>query len=141
MRRWVMPAMLSDVVDAVVAIVHRDARFLFVLRARHLPGGGYWCPVSGRIESGETHEAAMRREMLEEVGVVATALVKVGETVTPDGRYRLHYWRTRIDDGEPSTASAEIADIRWCTLEELGRLEPTFVEDVRVCEAEANASV
>ena len=123
-------------IDAVVAVIRRAGRFLFVRRAPDLVGGGFWAPVSGKIEADETHEAAVRREVREELGVEAVAVTKIAELLTDDGSYRLHYWRTALRGGEPRIASDEATALRWLTLEQLRELQPTFEDDVRVCAAE-----
>lgn len=124
-------------VDAVVAVIRRAGRFLFVRRAPQGPGGGYWAPVSGKVEAQESHESAVRREVREELGVEAVGVAKIAELLTDDGSYLLHYWRTTIVDGEPRIASDEATALRWLTLEQLRDLQPTFEDDVRVCAAEA----
>lgn len=37
--------------EGVVAVIRRsDGAYLFIQRAAHNSFGGYWCPVSGRLE-------------------------------------------------------------------------------------------
>ena len=100
----------SAATDAVVAIVQRRGEFLFVKRSEACGAAvGYWTPVSGRVEPGETQEAALAREMFEEVGLHIVATRKVGELPILDGRYLLHYWTTEIVGGEARIASPEVA--------------------------------
>ncbi|HTP24550.1 MAG TPA: NUDIX domain-containing protein, partial [Anaeromyxobacteraceae bacterium] len=51
-----------------VTPIGSDGRVLLLRRRL----GGFWQPVTGRIESGETPEAAARRELFEETGAEAT---------------------------------------------------------------------
>ena len=122
---------------AVVAIIQKSDRFLFVKRSDYVKAAsGYWCPVSGRVEEGETQEAALSREVREEVGLEVTAFQKVAEILSHDGQFVLHFWTTDIIAGKAGVGSHdhEVAAIAWVTLPELRQLQPTFEEDVRVFE-------
>ena len=122
-------------IHAVVAIIQRSNAFLLVKRSDYTEAGsGYWCPVSGRIEKNETQEDALKREVMEEVGLEVVAVEKVCEIPSADNMFVLHYWRTEIIAGEARICSHEATDIKWVTIEEMKRLQPTFEEDVRILE-------
>ncbi|MBS1148738.1 MAG: lipB [Myxococcaceae bacterium] len=53
----------------VSVVVHRDQRILALQRTE--ARGGFWQPVTGRIEAGESPEAAAQRELAEETGLTA----------------------------------------------------------------------
>jgi 8-oxo-dGTP pyrophosphatase MutT (NUDIX family) len=125
----------SPATDAVVAIVQRRGEFLFVKRSEACGAAvGYWTPVSGRIEAGESQEEACAREVLEEVGLRVVATAKLGELPILEGRFVLHYWTTEILGGEASIASPEVAALIWARLDELRQLTPTFEDDLRMIE-------
>jgi 8-oxo-dGTP diphosphatase len=126
---------MSEPATAVVALIQRGDKVLFVQRSSFARGAvGYWCPVSGRVEADETQEEAVVREAREEVGLEVVAVRKVAELPTPDGRYRLHYWTTKVKCGDARPISREVAALRWVTLEEMRELKPTFKEDLEVVE-------
>ena len=54
--------------EAVVAVIIRGRDVLLIRRGADVPDPGYWAPPSGTIESGESQEAAVIREVREEVG-------------------------------------------------------------------------
>ena len=56
----------------VKVLAHDDERVL--LLHRHPAAGDFWQPVTGRIEAGETPEAAARRELGEEVGIAQSEI-------------------------------------------------------------------
>ena len=125
----------SPATDAVVAIVQRGGEFLFVKRSEACGAAvGYWTPVSGRIEAGESQEEALAREVLEEVGLRVVAIAKVGELPILEGRFVLHYWTTEILGGDARIASPEVAALTWATVDELRQLMPTFEDDLRIIE-------
>ena len=118
---------------AVVAIIVDRGRALFVRRSHAArAAGGYWTPVSGGVEPGESEVEAVAREVREEVGLEVAADAKVTSIPTHDGRFLLHFWRCRLIKGTARVASDEVSDLRWCTPGELATLEPVFQEDVRI---------
>jgi 8-oxo-dGTP diphosphatase len=130
----------SGVKDAVAAIIRQGDRFLFVKRSEFCAGAiGYWCPVSGRVEPGESQREALAREVMEEVGLHVVATGKVGEFPILDGRYLLHYWTTEIVSGEARIASPEVTALTWATVDELRQLTPTFEDDLRMIEEAARS--
>ena len=71
---------MADIPEIRVAagIVENDAgEFLLSSRPEGKPYAGYWEFAGGKIEAGESHEAALLRELREELG-----LALEGETLT-----------------------------------------------------------
>ena len=68
--------------------------------------GGTWEFPGGKVEEGEEPEAAARRELQEETGLVAEALEALIVFVHdyPDRRLRFHAFVSRDTTGEPRTA-------------------------------------
>jgi len=109
-------------VTVVVAAVIEDSdRFLVT---RRLPGvhlAGMWEFPGGKIDADETDEQALRRELLEELGVEAD----VGERVHharhayPDRTIELRFYRCSLRDA-PRPALGQ--DMRWVPRAELRSL-------------------
>lgn len=116
----------------VIIVLQRGERFLVGQRADHKPAAGYWTQVSGKLEPGESEQEAVVREAMEELGCRVRPLEKLQELPSANGRYRLHYWRTEILEGEPSTCNDEINELRWVTVAELREMEPVFEEDIHL---------
>jgi len=121
-------------VQVVAAIIERGGRVLFGKRSPHrLAAPGYWCPVSGRIEPGESQAEAVVREVHEEVGLSVRALQKVDECDTHDGSALIHWWLAEpLDDAPAELLGDEHTELRWVTLGEMRGLEPAFAEDLEI---------
>jgi 8-oxo-dGTP diphosphatase len=116
--------------QAVVAVLLRGDRVLVVRRGPAVDRPGYWQPLSGKIEPGETQQEALVREVMEEVGLTVVPLAKVWESQTDDGTFRLHWWSARADTGEVIPDPDEVAETRWITPEEFPALDPVFEGDL-----------
>ena len=82
----------------------------------HLPGGG--------IKRGETPEAAARRELAEEIGIVAPAVAPVGvASGMCDGRHdRVHFFELRLKKApELHLDNREIVAARLAKPSDLGQ--------------------
>jgi 8-oxo-dGTP diphosphatase/A/G-specific adenine glycosylase len=119
--------------QGVAAIIQKFDKFLFVKRSDYKETAkGYWCPVTGKIEINETQEEAIRREVMEEVGLNVIAEKKICQIPTHDNQYTLHFWTTIIISGEARLTSNEATEIKWVTLEEMKNLKPVFEEDIQI---------
>jgi 8-oxo-dGTP diphosphatase len=80
----------------------RDDRILLLKQVEHSSGRSYWQIPGGRIEPGETEEACVQREMLEETSLrVRVASLLLDEASSPGAIYQR--WKTyvcHILDGE-----------------------------------------
>ncbi|GAB2854772.1 (deoxy)nucleoside triphosphate pyrophosphohydrolase [Streptomyces deserti] len=114
---------------AIVAVLLRGDRVLAVRRGPAVARPGYWQPLSGKLEPGETQEQALVREVHEEVGLTVSPLAKVWESETDDGRFRLHWWTARADTGDVVPDPREVGETRWVTPQEFLALDPVFDGD------------
>jgi 8-oxo-dGTP pyrophosphatase MutT (NUDIX family) len=114
--------------DGVVAILNDGAgRYLFIRRGLTLlRAPGWWCFVGGEVEAGESLQAAVAREVREEVGLRVTVHDKVHESSSPNGEYLLHWFVTRLEPPlqAPIPSPEEVAELRWLTSTEGLRLDP-----------------
>ncbi|MFI7414460.1 NUDIX domain-containing protein [Streptomyces sp. NPDC049627] len=115
--------------EAIVAVLLRADRVLAIRRGPAVARPGYWQPLSGRIEPGESQREAVVREVQEEVGLTVVPLAKVWESETDDGRFRLHWWIARAETGEVVPDPDEVGEARWVTPEEFLSLDPVFDGD------------
>jgi 8-oxo-dGTP diphosphatase len=96
-----------------------DGRVLACERSRPPEAAGRWELPGGKVEPGETEEAALARECVEELGVRIEVGARVGADVPlPDGRARLRAFAVRLLDGE-MPRPLEHAAVRWLGADEL----------------------
>lgn len=118
-----MAAPDSKRLAVTAALIFREGRLLITQRrvGDHL--GGLWEFPGGKIEAGETPEACLRRELLEELGVE----VRVGDPYAeiahdyPDRRVHLRFFRCELVRGQPEPLHC--AAVAWVTREELDGYE------------------
>jgi 8-oxo-dGTP diphosphatase len=72
-------------VPCVGAVVRDDAGRLLLIRRGHEPSRGLWSLPGGRVEPGETLEAAVVREVREETGLEVRVGAAVGSVRIPAG--------------------------------------------------------
>ena len=82
---------------AVGVLVDADGRFLLTSRPSGKVYAGYWEFPGGKVEPGESVEAALRRELREELGIeIGPAEPWNVEVVDyPHARVRLHFCKVR----------------------------------------------
>ena len=105
--------------EVVAALIWDEDRFLACQRPAHKARGLLWEFVGGKVEAGETKEAALIRECQEELGVTV-AVEDVFMEVTheyPDLTVHLTLFNARIAEGVPQ--KLEHNDIRWMAVEEI----------------------
>jgi mutator protein MutT len=105
----------------VAAVIERDNAFLLTLRPAGTHLEGHWEFPGGKCHSSETHAEALRRELHEELDIVAdvgTLLHSVTHTY-PEKTIALHFYRCDFD-GEAKPMLGQ--ELRWVPREELKAL-------------------
>lgn len=111
---------MRAVVRVAVGVLRDQAgRVLIALRPSHKHQGDFWEFPGGKIEFGESSEAALQREVFEELGVVvrdSLPLISVPFSY-PEKQVLLEVREVTVFEGEPQGKEGQI--IRWVSLEEL----------------------
>jgi mutator protein MutT len=109
-------------IEVVAGVIERDGKILIARRRAGAHLAGLWEFPGGKPEPGESLEAALRREIQEELAAPATVGDKI-ETIDwtyPDRRVRLHFFRCGLG-GEPDAQEGQ--EVAWVAPHELGRYE------------------
>lgn len=106
----------------VAAVIENDGRFLVTRRQHGVHLAGLWEFPGGKIDSGETHEQALRREIREELDadVAVHDLLFSVEHAYDDRTVGLYFYRCTLR-GEPRPLLGQ--EMRWVTRDELAQLE------------------
>jgi ADP-ribose pyrophosphatase YjhB (NUDIX family) len=103
----------------VGAVIVGNGKVLIVKR-KYEPLAGRWSLPGGAVEVGETLEASVAREILEETGleVVVGPVVEVLDRITRDEEGRVRYHFVLVDYlcwpvGGELRASSDVADARF----------------------------
>jgi 8-oxo-dGTP diphosphatase len=101
-----------------IAVVEHEGRFLIGQRPDGLPLAGLWEFPGGKIEPGETPEAAATRECLEETGLRVEPRFRYPPHVQvyDHDRVELHFIACRPKDQPPPRPQSPF---RWITRAEL----------------------
>jgi len=106
------------VIRAAGGVVVRDGLFALI----HRPKYDDWSLPKGKLEPGESSEAAAVREVQEETGLVCALGDELGpprEYVDRKGRRKtVRYWRMEVVEDPGFSVNDEVDELRWLPLEE-----------------------
>ncbi len=93
----------SGIIEVAAAVLIRaDGCFLLAQRPKDKIWAGYWEFPGGKLESGESPDQALKRELHEELGItVESAFPWLTRVFTyPQGTVRLHFYRVTAWSGQ-----------------------------------------
>ena len=108
---------------AAAVIRGTDGKILIARRADAQHQGGLWEFPGGKVEAGESVEAALGRELQEELGIVVSAarpLIKVQHDY-PDKQVLLDVWEVSAFSGEPRGVEGQ--PLAWVSARDLPNYE------------------
>jgi 8-oxo-dGTP diphosphatase len=107
----------GDVADVVCALLVSDGEILLGLRASHRRSyANHWDLIGGHVKVGETLIDALKRELMEEVGISEAqprAFDSLGYDNASGGLSRLHIFFVDRWKGTPTLANDEHTELRW----------------------------
>ena len=116
------PSVSPAPVAVVAAVIERDGAFLLTMRPEGTHLEGHWEFPGGKVHPAETHAEALRRELHEELDVVAMVGTLVHEVTYayPEKVVAISFY-TCTFEGEPKPMIGQL--IRWVPSHELGALQ------------------
>lgn len=121
-------------IPVVGAAIIENGKLLATKRTEGRSLGGYWEFPGGKIDSGETPEEALKREVFEEFGANATIFEKIDEPFEKEydfGVVVLEILYVRLDS--EITKTIEHEELRWVSEQEALELSwaPTDVPAIK----------
>ncbi|CAI9409572.1 Putative 8-oxo-dGTP diphosphatase 2 [Nocardioides sp. T2.26MG-1] len=105
------------------AAILRDGRVLAARRTFPAEAAGRWEFPGGKVEAGETPDAALVREIAEELGCTIEVASWLPERVAIGQRHVLSVALARLVDGEPEPQPHEHDAVRWLGADELDEVD------------------
>ena len=108
-------------VEVAAGLIFRGTRLLIAQRRPNAHLGGLWEFPGGKREAEETFEAALIRELREELGVSVSVgeLIETVDHAYPDKVVRICFFLCRLEEGEPQALDCH--NIKWIDRTELSR--------------------
>ncbi len=100
-------------IHVAVGLLLRSDQVLIALRPKQSHQGGLWEFPGGKVEEGESVEAALSRELKEELGVevhAASFVMQISHDYN-DKKVLLDVWSVTDFSGEPSGAEGQ--PVKW----------------------------
>jgi 8-oxo-dGTP diphosphatase len=106
----------------VAVVIEQDGKFLIARRLHGTHLAGCWEFPGGKVHEGESHEAALEREIAEELSTGISHLRKIFQTAHsyPDRTVELHFYRGNLT-GTPEPLLGQ--ELRWIAPGEFAAME------------------
>ncbi|TQV75265.1 8-oxo-dGTP diphosphatase MutT [Aliikangiella marina] len=110
-------------IQVVAAVIVKNDHVLIARRPLDKHKGGYWEFPGGKIETGESHEEALVREIAEEINIriEAPQLFERIDFDYPEKSVSLNFFLTEAFSGEPEGLEGQA--IKWVAWPELANYQ------------------
>lgn len=110
-------------IHVVAAVLEKHGKYFIAQRPQDKQLGGFWEFPGGKVEQGETHSEALKREMMEEFDAEITVgeFIVSTENVIGDRTVVLHFYRSYLKTDRLTPLEHE--DTAWLSTDELERYQ------------------
>jgi 8-oxo-dGTP diphosphatase len=105
----------------VAGAVVSDSRVLVAQRLRPPALAGRWELPGGKVASGETEQAALARELAEELGIEVAVGERLGDDVALNATTTLRAYQVSLIGGKPHPHDHRA--LRWLTAAQLAEID------------------
>lgn len=110
-------------IEVVAAVFVRNGEVLSCRRARGKTAGGKWEFPGGKVDNDATPEAALVREIREELGIAVSVGALVDRSVTPVGDLEIDLACYFVYSAESPSHSTDHDELRWLPVGSLSSLD------------------
>ena len=105
--------------DVVAALIKQGDKILVCQRMPNDRFGSQWEFPGGKVEKGEEKKIALKRELMEELGldIEVGSLIKTFQDEIPIMKIHVFLYECSITGGTPQCIECE--DIKWATIDEI----------------------
>ena len=110
-------------IEVVAGVIYKDNKFLIAQRNLKKSQGGLWEFPGGKLESGESCEAALKREIFEEFEAEIDVEGYITENIHhyPEKDIKLMFYKAKLVSDK--LVLKEHEDYRWITKEDKDKFE------------------
>ena len=110
-------------IEVVAGVIYKDNKFLIAQRNLKKSQGGLWEFPGGKLESGESCEAALKREIFEEFEAETEVEGYITENIHhyPEKDIKLMFYKAKLVSDK--LVLKEHEDYRWITKEDKDKFE------------------
>lgn len=110
-------------IEVVAGVIYKDNKFLIAQRNLNKAQGGLWEFPGGKLESGESCEAALKREIFEEFEAEIEVEGYITENIHhyPEKDIKLMFYKAKLVSDK--LVLKEHEDYRWITKEDKDKFE------------------
>ena len=110
-------------IEVVAGVIYKDNKFLIAQRNLKKSQGGLWEFPGGKLEAGESCEAALKREIFEEFEAEIDVEGYITENIHhyPEKDIKLMFYKAKLVSDK--LVLKEHEDYRWITKEDIDKFE------------------